>query len=119
MHAAEQLRIDENSNKTLVDMSVCEINFGTEREQRDVCDTGKPCDNNEELLKQIMESQRADQKARDENMRLLMEQMNNQTIRSQEQMQQMMQQMQEQTAEMIRNLRKPPGPQKCFLVFCW
>ena len=100
-------------------MSVCEINFGTERTQRDVCDTGKPCDNNEELLKQIMESQRADQKARDENMRLLMEQMNNQTIRSQEQMQKMMQQMQEQTAEMIRNLPKPPRPQKCFLVFCW
>ena len=88
-------------------MSVCEINFGTEREQRDVCDTCKPCENNDKLLKQIMDSVREDKKARKENMRMLLEQMNKQSIRSQEQMQKMIQQMREETKEIIRNLPKP------------
>ena len=100
-------------------MSVCEINFGTKREERDVCETGKPCENNDELLKQIMDSMRADQKARDGNMKMLMEQMNNATINSQEQMRKMLERMQTNTREMIKNLPKPPRPQKCLIVFCW
>ena len=102
-------------------MSICEINFGDQREQRDVCETGNPCSNNDELLKQIMESQREDQKARDANMQQLLKQMNQNMADSQKNMQQMMEKMQEQTREMIANLPKPPRPQKCFLfkLFCW
>ena len=100
-------------------MSICEINFGDHREQRDVCETGNPCSDNEELLKQIMESQREDQKARDANMQQLLKQMNQNMAESQKNMQQMMEKMQAQTREMIANLPKPPRRQKCILFFCW
>ena len=101
-------------------MIACEINFGTEREERDVCDTGKSCENNDELLKQIIDSMRSDQQARHENMKMLLEQMNNATINSQEQMQEMVEQMQEQTKEMIEYLSKPSESKSCYLyLFCW
>ena len=103
----------------MVDMSVCEINFGDQREQRDVCETGNPCSNNDEFLKQIMESQREDQKARAAVMQQLLKQMNQNTVDSQRNVLQLIEKIQEQTIEMIANLPKPPRPQKCFLTFCW
>jgi len=107
VQSIKRLRQGCMAEGNMVDMQVCEINFGTKRHEKEICEGLPECNNNAELLAEMERIRQEEAKKQQEMMMNMFKTMNDQQKASQENMVKMMQEMQENTMQMIASMPKP------------